>query len=204
MLNTIIYNYPNYSLHDGSHSENIISNIEMLLGEKRIALLGPTETWMILQSAYLHDIGMILPDCLVREEWKRDDFQEYIIDALNSSKDDELRMAAEYIVNIKEILSKKSEKELWPLEVRRYVTILVSNYFRERHAQLSRKYMKDNNFISNNIFGNQIVQKGFLGLLVKYHFYTLKVQRKSWSWIIEQMGIRVIIYIQGFWPSLLK
>lgn len=170
MLSTILYNYPTYSLHDGSHSKNIISSIEMLLGEKRIELLGPTETWMVLQLAYLHDIGMILPDYLVREEWIKDDFQEYIINATKLFDDEELRIAAEYIIKIKENLSKQPDDKLWPLEVRRYVTILVSNYFRSRHAKLSQKYIKGNNFICNNVFANDIIQKRLFNLISEISF----------------------------------
>ncbi|WP_315078356.1 hypothetical protein [uncultured Clostridium sp.] len=36
VLKTVVMNYPHYSLHDDSHSESIITNIEMLLGEDRI------------------------------------------------------------------------------------------------------------------------------------------------------------------------
>ena len=67
ILKTVSVNYPHYSLHDDSHSESIITNIEMLLGVDRIKRLSPTETWMILQCSYLHDFGMALLNNFVKE-----------------------------------------------------------------------------------------------------------------------------------------
>ena len=50
--------FTNYSLHDASHSRSIIHVIERFLGEDRIRLLTPTDTFMLLISAYAHDYGM--------------------------------------------------------------------------------------------------------------------------------------------------
>lgn len=66
VLTAINYNYPHYSMHEASHAESIINKIEMVLGKKRILELGPTETWMILQAAQLHDFGMVLQDDYVK------------------------------------------------------------------------------------------------------------------------------------------
>ena len=67
VLNTVVMNYPHYTNHDVSHCEAIITNIEMLLGEKVIRALSPTDTWLLLQAAYLHDIGMVI-ECKNRAE----------------------------------------------------------------------------------------------------------------------------------------
>jgi hypothetical protein len=58
--NAISFNFPHYSLHETSHSESIIKNIELFLGEERIKKLSPTDTWLILMSAYTHDLGMVV------------------------------------------------------------------------------------------------------------------------------------------------
>jgi len=54
--------YADYSLHDKNHSAKIITNIERMLGPGRIAALTPGDTWLILQSAYTHDLGMNVSD----------------------------------------------------------------------------------------------------------------------------------------------
>lgn len=50
--------FPHYSDHGESHSKAIISNIEFILGKKRIKQLSVADTWLLLQCAYAHDIGM--------------------------------------------------------------------------------------------------------------------------------------------------
>lgn len=52
--------FPHYSRHDESHSLQILINIERLLGDN-IALLSASDTWLILEAAYWHDIGMVVP-----------------------------------------------------------------------------------------------------------------------------------------------
>nr|WP_236986068.1 ATP-binding protein [Marinagarivorans cellulosilyticus] len=48
-------------MHDASHSKQILINIERLLGEESISLLSATDIWLLLESAYWHDIGMVVP-----------------------------------------------------------------------------------------------------------------------------------------------
>lgn len=51
--------YPHFSNHNASHSQQILVNIERILG-KDIELLSATDTWLILEAAYWHDIGMLV------------------------------------------------------------------------------------------------------------------------------------------------
>lgn len=48
LLKSVLMHYPHYSLHDASHSEAVLSKMEMLLGD-RIKRLSPTDTWLLLQ-----------------------------------------------------------------------------------------------------------------------------------------------------------
>lgn len=50
--------FPHYSDHGESHSKAIIASIEFILGKKRIKQLSVADTWLLLQCAYAHDIGM--------------------------------------------------------------------------------------------------------------------------------------------------
>lgn len=52
--------FPHYSLHNESHSETIISNFIKILGESVIRQLSATDLWLLLESAYCHDLGMIV------------------------------------------------------------------------------------------------------------------------------------------------
>lgn len=60
VLSTVVMNYPHYTKHDITHCEAIITSIEMLLGEEAIRVLSPTDTWLLLHAAYLHDLGMVI------------------------------------------------------------------------------------------------------------------------------------------------
>lgn len=79
-LKQVAQNYPHYSVHDELHSQNVISNMEQLLGEDRLCKLSPTDTWRLLQLAYLHDFGMLLLYDNIEQEWESADFQEYLRD----------------------------------------------------------------------------------------------------------------------------
>ena len=61
LQNVSVY-FPHYSRHDESHSRQILVHIERLLGEENISKLTATDTWLLLEAAYLHDIGMIVSD----------------------------------------------------------------------------------------------------------------------------------------------
>jgi len=60
LLQTTLSSFPSYSKHDESHASTVLTNIEMILGEKRIRELSATDCFMILHTVYIHDIGMVI------------------------------------------------------------------------------------------------------------------------------------------------
>ncbi len=56
----IAHTFPHYSLHDSSHSETILTRIEMVLGRDALGHLSTTDIWLLLSAAYYHDVGMAL------------------------------------------------------------------------------------------------------------------------------------------------
>ncbi|WP_119969012.1 ATP-binding protein [Shewanella japonica] len=70
--------YPHYSRHDASHSKQILINIERILGPERIKSLTATDTWLILESAYWHDIGMLVTDAEYKAASQSEDFKVFI------------------------------------------------------------------------------------------------------------------------------
>lgn len=140
ILENIIIHYPHYTLHDLSHSESIITNIEMLLGEQAIRKLSPTDTWLLLQAAYLHDFGMVLAQDDIDKNWVTEEFQEYL-NELEASYDKALQEAAKYINRFRDEASGKKDEIIWPLRIRKYVTLIIADYYRGRHASMSREYL---------------------------------------------------------------
>ena len=78
ILRNVMLVFPHYSRHDESHSEMIIKQIEAVLGSRRIEKLQPTETWLILMSAYTHDFGMLVRHDELCQEWKSPQFLEQV------------------------------------------------------------------------------------------------------------------------------
>lgn len=141
-LKYVVSSYPHYSLHDESHSKTIISNIEMLLGEERIKKLSPTDTWLLLSSAYLHDIGMILIYNQIENNWETEEFQEFLKE-LENSFDSKMSEAVLYIKKLKENLKEKTFEKKWPIKIKKYVTFIVAEFYRRKHSNMSREYIKN-------------------------------------------------------------
>ena len=99
-LKAVTNSFPHYSIHDSSHSLSIINKIEMLLGEERIKQLSPTDTFLILESAFVHDLGMITDKKEQEELWTDKKFKKYLDDVINNNYDRDLVIAAKYIRNI--------------------------------------------------------------------------------------------------------
>ena len=60
LLNTISHYFPHYSLHDSTHSETILNNIELIMGAEVIDKLSIVDLWLLLSASYYHDLGMVI------------------------------------------------------------------------------------------------------------------------------------------------
>lgn len=130
----ISFNFPHYSLHEKSHSDTIIKNIESFLGEDRINKLSPTDAWMIMMSAYTHDLGMVVFHSAIEDKWTEDSFQNYLRDLSVNSSDKDLRNYSELLLEIEgESLALNRERIKLPLEVRKAVILIVADFFRRSH-----------------------------------------------------------------------
>lgn len=156
-LAAISYYYPHYSLHDSSHSESIISKIEMVLGEERIKDLEPTDLFLILMCAYSHDIGMIVTKNDIEKILKNGEFTEFIKIIQQESFNNDLLKAANYLLEIESNPNSiKNEKYEWALEVKDSFTLILAEFFRRRHGirgSIKDNELKDKN-ISNILQGN--------------------------------------------------
>lgn len=139
VLGAIIKDYPHYSFHDHTHSESILSNIERALGNDGIEKLSPTDLWMLLHVAYLHDFGMVIADSKIREFWSTSEFESFLKEQMDSA-DEEMRKAATIVQSV----NKREEYDkCWPLDVKAAVILLTSKYCRWQHGDFSRSYILD-------------------------------------------------------------
>ena len=166
-LKNVLMTYPHYSMHDNSHSETVISNIEMLLGD-RIEKLSPTDISLLLHASYCHDLGMILPWEKQKKIWKSDKFQKYIT-KLSESRSNDLQEPAEYILNLKEKLNNNDNNFELSLKIYKYIILLNSSYFRSQHAKLSNEYIKQINILPtyNNLIKPRLIT--LLGKICELH-----------------------------------
>lgn len=165
-LAAIYYNFPHYSMHDESHSLSIINKIEMLLGEERIRSLSPTDTFLILESAYLHDIGMVIAHEELLKEWKESSFKTFLNDLKENSYDKDVIQAATYLLKMQEN-QYESKGYDWAIKVRDYVTIINSEYYRSRHSTRSASFINEGANIGLHSNYNKLIPKRLIVLLQK-------------------------------------
>ncbi|MEM5357298.1 HD domain-containing protein [Enterobacter kobei] len=128
-LSTISRDFPHYSLHDSSHSSTIINQIEKVI-EPNINKLSATDCWLLLESCYWHDAGMIITNEEKQALLKSDDFCHYLNEL--SCGTHELSQHA------KEILEGKRENDISKaLNISNSLTFIIADYFRVVHAERS-------------------------------------------------------------------
>lgn len=123
--------FPHFSRHDESHSKQILINIERILGKENIANLTATDTWLILESAYWHDIGMVVPQNDLKEAFSDPDFRHYI-DSIVTDKNHHLNEFCSNFNN--ENLIDSFQFMGSPIEATDNFRQLMAEWFRRKHA----------------------------------------------------------------------
>lgn len=162
-LLAIANNFPHYSMHDASHSWNIINKIEMLLGEARIKQLSPTDTFLILETAFIHDLGMIISEDEQEQLWKSIKFKKFIEDIINDNYDTDLVVAAKFIKDMEKNGVPKHKIKTWPIDVKRFVVLLNAEYFRRIHNYRSAEVIVNSKQVDvlnnrNNLIPERIMR----------------------------------------------
>ena len=158
-LQATVQSFPTYSLHDVSHSNNVIDNIECLLGEAGINQLSLTDTWLTLHAALMHDWGMVLTDSQMRNAIKTKDFSEFI-EKNYFSDDTDLSNAIKSIENV------RTEQLMLTnaYSIRNSMTLILSEYFRKYHGDNSYSKIMDNIFGDYNL-SYDLIQSRLLEIL---------------------------------------
>lgn len=134
-LENITLYYPHYTSHDASHSETILINLERFLGNNSIQSFSPTDTWMMLVSAYAHDLGMVLRYDEVKSVWKSEEFIEFL--KREASVDDKKMKQYAQEVLYSNDKGNKLFDEFWK------IIYLTAEFFRKKHAQKSANIVCD-------------------------------------------------------------
>jgi hypothetical protein len=164
-LANVSHYFPHYSLHERSHSNTIIHNIESFLGEERIKRLSPTDTWLLLMATFTHDLGMVVFHEVVEEAWSSNEFQEFLKE-LTDWDDPDMKTSGELLLKIQELSkTSKLDKTDWlsslnPINIKNSVTLVVAEYMRRIHHKRSSNILKgiDKVFfqIASSFYSDQI------------------------------------------------
>ncbi|MCA9704974.1 MAG: HD domain-containing protein, partial [Myxococcales bacterium] len=127
--------FPHYSLHDHSHADTVLQQIARLLGRDRIERLSATDLWLILEAAYLHDVGMVVTDHEARRFWSSDERRDFL--ARHQAEHTELARAAAILEG------HDVQGEHWSFEVRRALILVMAEYYRSRHAERAARVVMD-------------------------------------------------------------
>lgn len=174
-LNNISQTFPHYSLHDASHSNQIVTNIERIIGAENINLLSATDLWMILESAFCHDIGMVVPMKKIREDWDKPEFKSFLSSIVNDTSHEFNLIAKKYQDNCEEDFFANSH---WPLDVLEEVRLLLAEFYRRNHATNANTVVR-NPFdeIGLNSPRNELLPKRLfkiLGAVSAHHGYSFE------------------------------
>lgn len=131
--------YPHFSNHNASHSQQILVNIERILGDD-IDLLSATDTWLILEAAYWHDVGMLVDAKNAKEVHSNPDFN-FMIQTIANEKGHDLQKFCQAYVE-KNWLSAIGTVE-HPFDGVEKYRQLVAEWFRRGHDKRVGKLVED-------------------------------------------------------------
>lgn len=152
LLQMTMMTFPTYSLHNDSHSKTVLYNMEKVLGEKRIKLLSPTDCFMLLHVAYVHDIGM----CITaddREKMFQSDDVVYLLERLKENGDPDMKNAAEHLmsklefhkgnIDDQQVFDQVKEDIHQRLDIYQAIIYLMQEAQRGQHGIKSREHIID-------------------------------------------------------------
>ncbi len=144
----IMPSFPSYSMHDATHSEAILHNIEMLLGEENVKLLSATDCFLILHTVYIHDIGMCITHDDKIDIINNTEFHKFI-EEVRLTGTSEMSKYAEILLrecsDVESRVEKKEYKKLLQkkLEISYAITYLLAEFRRKEHGDISSKKLKE-------------------------------------------------------------
>lgn len=131
--------FPHFSRHDHSHSTQILVNIERILGD-RVFLLSATDTWLLLEAAYWHDIGMVVPRKSFEEAIHSESFQEFRLELANDESNELRSFAEKFVGSDTSVVFSGAESPLDAIDKFRQ---LMAEWFRRHHPIRSENAVND-------------------------------------------------------------
>lgn len=128
--------FPHYSMHDQSHSETIINNIVRIVGVDTIETFTAIDIWLLLTSAYYHDIGMAIPADKIEAALTNKEFLSYMSDIRNDVSHPLYTYAIQFKEENQQLVLKEN---YFDISVYDSIKFLLADYFRKMHAKRSEQ-----------------------------------------------------------------
>ena len=132
VLATIFNIFPHYTLHDRTHSEEILKNVGEILDKETFKLFSLTDLWLLLYAAFYHDMGMAVfaPD--LDKILKCEDFILYLKDIQADSKHALYTQSSYFEISDNKIVWKDNEVSLEKMEAFKFI---MAEYIRSSHGK---------------------------------------------------------------------
>ncbi len=138
-LQNIVTIFPHYSRHDISHSHQILVNIERLLGDS-IEMLSATDTWLIIEAAYWHDIGMVVTSDEISKAVESEDFENYL-QSISANPTNEQKEFAKKLLSCTTPYCYKGDNGL--NKVYDDFRVILAEWFRGQHSKRAEQIVNN-------------------------------------------------------------
>lgn len=145
ILSCVSQVFPHYTKHDVSHSYAILDSIERILGKDAIEKLSVTDLWLLLCSAFYHDIGMYISGDEVQKCFKSKEFQTYLCDLKDDAKLPLNKFANCFAIKDGKLNYDNCELSLDSYNAARY---LLADFFRVNHADRSKEFLQTDSSVA--------------------------------------------------------
>lgn len=128
MLEWTLPSFQTYSYHNASHAESVLHNIERLLGEERIRQLSASDCFMLLHSAYMHDVGMCISSA-ERQSMMNDEKFIDLVEHLKIDGDQDMKKAAESVLQAHYTVFEKASSRERPQKIKKLLGEKLDAYY---------------------------------------------------------------------------
>ena len=188
-LQTVGTYFPHYSRHDESHSRQILVHIERLLGEENIAQLTATDTWLLLEAAYLHDIGMVISDEQLTKDF--DQIKKHVEKTRHTANGDTLKLMDALLASKEKTASAIFAKvDIHPFHAIKLLREIIADFYRVKHPDRADHIITDPfKEIGLDSPRNELLPRRFFSLLGKICAYHGKPFAEVMQLPKQQVGI---------------
>lgn len=131
--NAIAMMFPHYSLHDKSHSEAILTNIERIIGKNTLEeKMSAEDLWLLLCSACYHDLGMYVSGEDQDKLLQDDNFINFVQITQNNIISPLFQYAQQLTINNNKLSYKDIEVNKGNVNA---LNFLIADYIRKKHSQ---------------------------------------------------------------------